>query len=98
MIITYKNKKIKSICCNAEIATRTYGEMMATKIQMRIEELAAAPSVEIMVNYRIGRCHQLKGNRKGQYAVDLIQPYRLVFITKEEEIQVAQIQEITDYH
>ena len=37
-------------------------------------------------------------NRKGQYAVDLVHPYRLVFEKHGDEIQIAHIMEIVDYH
>ena len=37
--ITYKNKKIEKICTDAKVADRTYGNAMAEKIQMRIDEL-----------------------------------------------------------
>lgn len=40
----------------------------------------------------------LKGDRKGQYAMDLIHPYRLVFEKIGNDIQVANIMEIVDYH
>ena len=52
----------------------------------------------MMVQFKIGRCHLLKGDRKNQYAVDLIHPYRLVFEKKGNEIQIAFILEIVDYH
>lgn len=71
---------------------------MAEKIQQRIDEISAAPNVEMMVQFKIGRCHQLKGDRKNQYAVDLVHPYRLVFEKKNNEIQIAFISEIVDYH
>lgn len=32
--------------------------------------------MEMMIACHIGRCHTLKGNRKNQYAVDLVHPYR----------------------
>nr|DAK59360.1 MAG TPA: XRE family transcriptional regulator [Caudoviricetes sp.] len=51
-----------------------------------------------MVRYKIGRCHPLLGNRKGQYAVDLVQPFRLVFEQIGAEIRIANILEIVDYH
>lgn len=37
-------------------------------------------------------------NRKGQYAVDLVHPYRLIFEKHGNEIQIAHIMEIVDYH
>ena len=79
MDITYKSNKIEKICTDAKISDRTYGNEMSEKIQMRIGEIEAADTVEEMIKYRIGRCHPLINNRKGQYAVDLVHPYRLVF-------------------
>ena len=54
--------------------------------------------VEFMMTYSIGRCHKLKHDRAGTYAVDLTHPYRLVFEVKEDEIQIANILEVVDYH
>jgi proteic killer suppression protein len=96
--ISYKNNKIKKVCTDAKVAEKNYGKEMAEKIQMRIDQITAADSVEMMVQLHIGRCHQLVNNRKGQYAVDLVQPYRLVFEKHGDEIQVAHIMEIVDYH
>ena len=98
MDITYKNSKIKKICTDAKTAERTYGRDMADKIHQRIAEIDASDTVEMMVHFHIGRCHPLVHNRKGQYAMDLVHPYRLVFEKKGDEIQIANILEIVDYH
>lgn len=98
MDITYKNKRIETICTNAKMAERTYGQKMANKIHQRIDEIKAADTVEMMITFRIGRCHSLTQNRKRQYAMDLIHPYRLVFEKLGDQIQVANILEIVDYH
>lgn len=98
MDITYKNKKIEKVCTDAKTAERTYGKEMTEKIHQRIDEISAADTVEMMIRYHIGRCHSLSQNRKGQYAVDLVHPYRLVFEKNGDEIQIANILEIVDYH
>lgn len=98
MDITYKNKKIEKVCTNAKAAEKTYGREMADKIHQRIDEITAADTVEIMIQFHIGRCHSLSQNRKGQYAVDLVHPYRLVFEKIGNKIQIANILEIVDYH
>lgn len=98
MKITYKNNKIKKVCTNVSEAEKRHGLEMAEKIMLRIDQISAALSVEMMIQFRIGRCHQLKGNRKNQFAVDLVHPYRLVFEKKGTEIQIANIIEIIDYH
>lgn len=98
MEITYKNNKIRKICTDIKVAEKTYGAQMAEKIDMRIGEISAADTVEMMIQFRIGRCHPLSQNRKGQYAMDLVHPYRLVFEKNGNEIQIANILEIVDYH
>ena len=94
----FSSKSIEKICTNAAVAEKKYGAEMAEKIQMRIDQIKAADSVEQMIMFHVGRCHPLKGTRKKQYAVDLVHPNRLIFSKKGNEIQIARIMEIVDYH
>lgn len=98
MKVHYHSKKLEKICSNASEAEKAYGAVMAEKIQMRITQIKAASTIETMIQYHIGRCHPLTGDRKGQYAMDLSHPYRLVFKVKQESIEIAEIIEIVDYH
>lgn len=83
---------------------KKYGNEMAYKIHQRIDEIKASENVEILVQYRIGRCHPLynennnKRKRTNQYAMDLVHPYRLVFEKIDNQIQIAKIVSIEDYH
>lgn len=96
--ITYKTRKLEKICTDAKVAEKLHGREMADIIHQRIDEITAADSVEMMIQFHIGRCHPLRQNRKGQYAVDLVHPYRLVFEKHGNTIQIAHILEIIDYH
>ena len=98
MQIEYKSSGLERVCTNAHEAEKKHGKNMAEKIHQRIDEITAADSVEILIQYKIGGCHILKGDRKKQYAMVLIQPYRLVFEMKGSEIQIVRIIEIIDYH
>ena len=98
MEITYRHRKIERICTDARTAEREYGKDMAVKIHQRIGEIHSADTVEMLVQFRIGRCHALSQNRKGQFAVDLVHPYRLVFEKRGVEIQIVNILGIVDYH
>ena len=98
MEIAYKNKSLEKICTDASAAGKKYGDRMAGVLRMRIDQIKAADNVERMIVNRIGRCHKLKGDRKGEYAVDHTHPYRLVFRIVGEDIQIARIEEIVDYH
>lgn len=98
MKIEYKTKKLEKVCTNYSEAEKEHDSEMAEKIHQRIDEINAVLSVETMLEFGICRCHQLKGRRKNQYAVDLIHPYYLVFEGQEQEIQITNIMEIPDYH
>lgn len=98
MDITYKTNKLMKICTDASFARRVHGAEMAKKIHYRVDQIRSIDTVENLVLYNIGRCHPLTGDRAGQYAMDLVHPYRLVFEIHDTEIQIAYITEITDYH
>ena len=54
----------------------------------RISVLESAATLE-EVRYMSGHFHELVGDRKGQWACDLDQPYRLIFEPHENPIQMA---------
>jgi proteic killer suppression protein len=96
--IVYSKKRIERVCTNASIEIKEYGKEMSYKIHQRIDEIHAADTVEEMIQFRVGRCHPLQGDKKNQYAVDLVHPFRLIFEKVEREIRVVNIIEIVDYH
>lgn len=96
--VTYKSNHLSRVCTDYSEAKREYGERMAYLIHQRIDQLKAADSVEMLVQFSIGRCHALSGNRKGEYAMDLVHPFRLVFQNKSGSISVIRVINIEDYH
>lgn len=103
MKILFRTKKLEKNCTDARLTRKFYGES-AELIHQRISEIKAADTVEELVKYRIGRCHSLydennkRRTRINQYAMDLKHPYRLVFEKIGDEIQIANIVSIEDYH
>lgn len=96
MKIFFKTKKLEKTFSKAENIQKIYGKQNARKIFQRLQEIQAATSIEELLQGKIGRCHALSHNRNGQYAMDLVHPYRLVF--RVEPIDKAIIIEIIDYH
>ena len=78
MDIEFANRRLQEACNSAKNMTREWGPQMAKKLQQRLFELAAAVTLEDMRKMP-GRCHELKVDRKGQLALDLVHPKRLVF-------------------
>ena len=111
MEITFRTRKLQKVFNSCKDIKRTYGDRMARAIQNRLAVLRSASNLSLVPSSRPERLHQLSGNRKGQFAVDLVQPQRLVFepnldpIPENEEggidkyqVTAISIIEVTDYH
>lgn len=98
MQIHYKNATIRKLCTDVPFAERRLGTAMVEILHQRLDQIQSVDSVEDLIRFHMGRCHPLKGNRKGQYAMDLTHPQRLIFVKVENTIHIVNIIEITDYH
>jgi len=96
--IIYKNNKLQRICENFGDAKRAYNQEMAERIHLRISDIKSSSSIEEMVQHRIGRCHALKGDKKGLFAMDLVHPWRLILSREDDDTCCAKIEKIEDYH
>lgn len=76
MEIFFGDAKLQNLCEQYAIAQRKLGQACARKLQSRLADLNAASSVQELV---AGRPHPLKGDRMGQFALDLDGGRRLVF-------------------
>ncbi len=108
--ISFNTSKLQKLANDDRLATRKLGALRAGLFRMRLDDLAAATTLED-VRFLPGHYHELKEDRKGQWACDLDQPYRLIFQPHEDpipedgdgkyvwiEITGVEIMEITNYH
>lgn len=98
MQVEYKNKYLGRLCTDASYAAKEFSVRMAEELQKRIDQIQSMDTIEHLLQFHIGGCHKLKGDRKGQFAMDLVKGYRLIFIVKGEDIQIAEIIDVRDYH
>ncbi|WPX08244.1 type II toxin-antitoxin system RelE/ParE family toxin [Anaerocellum danielii] len=110
MEVRYKTKKLQKICENYKLAQKEFGQDIAKKLFQRLNELKAAKSLYDISCLPATGFHKLEGSRKGQYAVYLVHPFRLVFTSispSENQTQndidltkiiIIQIEEVIDYH
>lgn len=110
MEVVFQNEKAKRAFSDHEALQRKWGPEGARRVALRLQQLAAAPSLADM-RALPGRCHELSGDRKGQLAVDVHHPHRLVFCptvnplpTKPDggldwnAVDSVTIIEVVDYH
>jgi len=67
---------------------KEYG-VLASKIAQRLSELKAASNLSLISHLPPPRLHQLEGQRKSQYAVDLNGSMRLIFTPADEPLPVV---------
>ncbi|WP_218155317.1 hypothetical protein [Chitinophaga sp. YR627] len=68
---------------------KEFGKLRSEKIRIRLAQLRDAENLE-EVRHLPGNFYELTNNRKGQWACDLDQPYRLVFTLREKLIQASK--------
>ncbi len=110
MKIDFDNNELKKCANNDIYRQRKMGAVRGRIYKQRLDELNTADSYEDL-RYLPGNYHELKNVRKGQWAVDMDNPYRLVFEPQElpvpvdssgkyvwSEIRSVRIIEIINYH
>lgn len=110
MDISFQDKKLEKLLDNPSRLKRELGPSRMKLFLKRLGALIDAETLED-VRYEPGNFHELKADRKGQWACDLDQPYRLIFEPHEDpiptdssgryiwlEIKGVEIIEITNYH
>ena len=79
MIILFNDSDFQEECKNFKLLKKRQGEHRAKKIRQRLDDLKAASNLEEM-RFLPGRCHELVGDHKGQFSLDLDHPHRLLFV------------------
>lgn len=110
MEIEFRTKKMAKACSSEEAMRKDWGSQMAKKLMQRLADLEAAKTLED-VRHLPGRCHELTGDRKGQLALDLVHPQRLIFAPAHDpvptrhdggldwtQVTAVRIMEVKDYH
>jgi proteic killer suppression protein len=106
--IKFKDKPLRELCEKRAVAVKKLGDIGARKLQTRLADIAAATRVADLM---AGNPHPLKGDRRGQFALDLAGGWRLVFAPANEPIPrrddasidwsavtIVCIEYIGDYH
>lgn len=110
MKVTSRDHKLAAYISNYNKAVKELGLKRAKALQKRIAQLTDVDNLE-GTRYLPGHYHELVDNRKGQWACDLDQPYRLIFEPHESpiptdsdgkyiwiEIKGVELIEVTNYH
>lgn len=111
MNITFKTSKLRKTFNSEKELKKVYGNENSKKIKNRMAVLSAAINLSEVPGDKPERCHALKGDRLGQFALDLKHPKRMVFCpdhetlpkTEEGQLDLTQVTcikilSVEDYH
>jgi len=111
MDITFGTSRLERVFNSESLLFQEYGPENGRCIMRRMAVLRAAPTLVHVPAMKPERRHQLEGERKGQFAVDLRHPFRLIFAPAHEplprksdrsfdlaKITAIRILAVEDYH
>lgn len=98
MRIDFKTKKLEKCYRQSKYAVRQFGNDVARRYIERITIIRNTKTIDELQALPGLRCHPLKGNRKGQWAVKLTGYYRLIFTLRGDELDIVRIEEVSKHY
>ena len=111
MEINFETVQLAILCNNGRDLQRKFGKPIADTLKKRLNLLSSLPNLAAISPFSSVNFHFLYGDRAGQFAVNLDQKMRLVFVPDHEPVAEKpsggidltklvkiRIIEIVDYH
>lgn len=86
MDIYFRTRKLQKELCEEKKLRKVHGPRRSELIKQRLIEIEDSRTLAILKTIPGPRCHELKGDRKGNLSVDLDHPYRLIFIPNHDPV------------
>jgi proteic killer suppression protein len=78
MEIAFGSRKMEKLCNSEKEMRAKLGDRAMKALQLRLAQIKAADTLDDLGKVPGARCHELTADRKGQLAVDLVHPRRLI--------------------
>ncbi len=98
MEVTFRTRKLEREYRKSAAAIKAYGQKVARKYIERINIIKGARDIDELTILPGLRCHPLKGDRQGQFAVNLTGFYRLIFTLHGDALEIANIEEVSKHY
>ncbi|HCW0182157.1 type II toxin-antitoxin system RelE/ParE family toxin [Citrobacter freundii] len=93
MEVQFKNKGYEKFISTG--STASINQSFAKKLRIIYHTFASAEELNDISSVRYLECHELKGDRKGEYAVSVNGPWRVVFKIDGKKVYDVDIE---NYH
>lgn len=98
MQVNFKTNKLRRHYERQAEATKAYGPEVGRRYVQRIGLIRQTRTLAELQTLPGLRCHPLKGNRQGQWAVNLTGFMRLIFTFEDDELTVVCIEEVSKHY
>ncbi|MBW9267444.1 MAG: type II toxin-antitoxin system RelE/ParE family toxin [Candidatus Thiodiazotropha sp. (ex. Lucinisca nassula)] len=98
MIVVFRTKQLERCYQEYRKAVKAFGEDAAKRYILRINTIKQARDIEELMKLPVLRCHPLKGDRVGHYAVKITGFYRLIFSLEGEMLEIVRIEEVSKHY
>jgi proteic killer suppression protein len=98
MKVLFSTRELQQWHLDYRMAQRSLGKDLARKYIQRVDVLMDADNVPQLLLVPGLKCHQLKGDRKGQWAISLDQSHRLIFTVADNRMEVIQVEEVSKHY
>jgi len=91
--VTFRSRQLQRAFVESNQAVRLWGEAVARRYIIRIVTLQSVRDFEEVRRLASLRAHPLRGERKGQWALDLTARYRLIVRPSRdgEQVMIAEV-------
>lgn len=98
MEVRFRTRKLQKQYEKSREAEKIYGREVARKYIQRVNIIKQARDINELCALPGLRCHQLRGDRQGQWAVKLTRFYRLIFTLQGKKLEIAHIEEVSKHY
>jgi proteic killer suppression protein len=96
--VRFRSKKLEKWFEQSKQGIRALGPEVGKRYVQRINIIKSSRSLDELMTLPVLKCHPLKGNRAGQYAVTLTGYYRLILTLDKEATNTVWIEEVSDHY
>ena len=86
MKVSVGTTKLQKLLGKHKELVKAFGDKRAKMIEKRVAFLGAAPNLQDVPQTKPFRCHELTGKRKGEFAVNVEDQLRIVFIPNHDPV------------
>ena len=93
MNISFRSSQLERAYRQSAQAVRRWGQAAARKYVIRVTQLLSARDWDDIRSLKALRAHPLKGDRKGQWAIDMNERWRLVVMPSKngQDVEILEV-------